>query len=205
MLFPSPFFDSADGYSVLVPLLGPEDRLPGCPKRILVAGTSGSGKTTLASRIGALLGIEHVEIDGLYHGPNWTPREQFLVDVTTFSSAPRWVTEWQYRSVRDLLADEADLLVWLDLSRGTVMRQVIVRTVQRRLGRKVLWNGNIEPPLHTFFSDRDHIVRWAWNTHRTSALRIAALRDRRPDLTIVRLRTHADIERWIAGPLQTRA
>lgn len=159
----------------------------------------------MASRIGALLGIEHVEIDGLYHGPNWIPREQFLLDVTTFSSAPRWVTEWQYRSVRDLLADEADLLVWLNLSRFTVMRQVVVRTVRRRMRREVLWNGNIEPPLRTFFSDRNHIVRWAWNTHSTSALRIAALRERRPDLTIVRLQNHADIERWIAGALRTTA
>ena len=30
-----------------------------------------------------------------------------------------------------------------------------------RLGRQVLWNGNIEPPLWTVFTDPEHIVRWA--------------------------------------------
>ncbi len=38
-----------------MPLLGPLDPVPGCPQRILVAGTSGSGKTSLAARIGELL------------------------------------------------------------------------------------------------------------------------------------------------------
>lgn len=58
------------------------------------------------------------------------------------------VTEWQYGVVRDQLADRADLVVWLDLPRRSVMRQVVTRTVRRRFRREVLWNGNIEPPLH---------------------------------------------------------
>lgn len=193
---------STGRYSVPVPLLGSDDPLPCCPRRILVSGTSGSGKTTLSARIAALLDIEHVEIDALFHGPDWTPREQFLADVRAFSSRPLWVTEWQYDSVRDLLADEADLLVWLDLSRFTVMRQVVARTVRRRFRREVLWNGNVEAPLRTFFFNRDHIIRWAWNTHRNSGLQVVELRRRRPDLAIVRLQTRSEVERWIAGPLR---
>ncbi len=38
-----------------MPLLGPEDRLPRRPQRVLVSGTSGSGKTTLAERLIPLL------------------------------------------------------------------------------------------------------------------------------------------------------
>src|SRR3712207_7517851 len=48
---------------------GPDDQLPHRPARVVVAGTSGSGKTTLAARIGRELGIPHVEIDALFHGP----------------------------------------------------------------------------------------------------------------------------------------
>ncbi|MFI2215277.1 AAA family ATPase [Rhodococcus sp. NPDC019627] len=183
-----------------MPMIDPRQSLARRPRRVLVAGTSGAGKTTLAARIATLLGIEHVEIDALYHGSNWIPRDQFLTDVEEFSSQPQWVTEWQYGTVRDLLADRADLLVWLDLPRVTVMRQVITRTIRRRLRREVLWNGNIEPPLHRFLLDRDHIVRWAWTTHHKSELRISALAQRRPDLTIVRIRGRVDVEHWLAGP-----
>jgi adenylate kinase family enzyme len=168
---------------------------------VLVAGTSGAGKTTLARRVAEVLGIPHVEIDALYHGPAWTPRETFVADVEVFSAGPEWVTEWQYGRVRDLLADRADLLVWLDLPRRAVMRQVVCRTLRRRLRREALWNGNVEPPLHTVFIDRGHIVRWAWSSHHKSALRVAALRERRPELAIVRLGGHAAAERWCSGPL----
>jgi hypothetical protein len=65
----------------------------------------------------------------------------------------------------------------------------------------VLWNGNFEPPLHRIFFDREHVVRWAWNTHRMTAARVQRLNMRRPDLTIVRFRSHAEVNRWLADRL----
>ncbi|WP_460850268.1 AAA family ATPase [Nocardioides ultimimeridianus] len=172
------------------------------PQRILVAGTSGSGKTTLARDIAAALGIEHVEIDGLFHGPGWVPRPSFLQEVEELADRPTWVTEWQYADARPILAARADLVVWLALPRPTVLRQVVRRTVRRRLRREVLWNGNVEPPLATFLTDRDHIVRWAWRTHHQTAERIARLAAERPDLPIVRIRSHAEARAWLStiGP-----
>lgn len=166
-----------------------------------MAGTSGSGKTTVAGAIAELLGIPHVEIDALYHGPNWTPRDSFELDVRELVARPAWVTEWQYSQVRPLLAERADLVVWLDLPRHTVMRQVVGRTVRRSLRREVLWNGNIEPPLWTILRDKDHVVRWAWASHRMTAARVHDLARRRPALPIVRLRSRGDAARWLAGSL----
>ncbi len=183
-------------------LLEARDALPLRPHRVLVAGTSGAGKTTLAARLGLVLGLPHVEIDALFHGPGWTPRETFAAEVEAFSAQPGWVTEWQYGSARALLAQRTDLLVWLDLPRATVMRQVAARTVRRRFRRQVLWNGNIEPPLWTIFKDREHIVRWAWTTHAKTARRVAALRQQRPELSIVRLRTWGEAQRWLDGAVR---
>lgn len=180
-------------------LLGVTDALPRRPRRVLVAGTSGAGKTSLAARLGQALELPHVEIDALFHGPGWTPLHTFTSEVETFSAQPSWVTEWQYGSVRALLAERADLLVWLDLPRARVMRQVITRTVSRRLRRQELWNGNIEPPLWTVFTDPEHIVRWAWTTHATSAERVAALAEQRPDLMIVRLQSWREVQHWLHG------
>jgi adenylate kinase family enzyme len=188
-----------------VPLLTCADPLPTRPHRIIVAGTSASGKTTLARAIGERLTIPHIEIDALFHGPGWTKRETFAADVDEFSSQPKWITEWQYDSVRDLLAERSDLLVWLDLSKATVMRQVVRRTLRRGLGKQELWNGNVEPPLRTVFTDPDHIVRWAWKTHHQNAERVMALHQQRPDLPIVRLPTHQAAHRWLNGSLQHAA
>lgn len=178
-----------------------DQSLPWCPQRVLVAGTSGSGKTTWASRIAHQLGVGHVEIDALYHGPNWTPRESFVEDVQALVGEEHWVTEWQYSSVRAVLASRADLMVWLDLPVATVMRQVTMRTLRRRLRREVLWNGNREPALWTLATKPDHIIRWAWKTRRRTAERIVVLTNERPDLPVVRLTSHREARAWVAGPL----
>ena len=188
-----------------VPLLGPADPLPHRPRRVLVAGTSGAGKTTVAARIATVLEVPHVEIDALFHGPGWTPRPSFVADVHRFAAQSTWVTEWQYAPVRAHLADRADLLVWLDLPRTRVMRQVIRRTLFRRLRREVLWHGNLEPPFRTILSDPEHIVRWAWSTHHQTSTRVTDLLRERPDLTVVRLRSRAEVSRWLTGALRRRA
>ena len=182
-------------------MLSADDPLPSVPRRVLVAGTSGSGKTTLAGRIAAVAGVPPTEIDSLYHGPGWTPRDSFMLDVAALAGQPAWVTEWQYGIARPVLLERSDLLVWLDLPPAVAIRGVVRRTVQRRCRRTVLWNGNQEAPLSTFFTERDHIVRWAWRTRHDTAARVAAAVDSRPDLSVVRLTSRHSVGRWLAGPL----
>ena len=167
-------------------------------QRVLVAGTSGSGKTTVARRVADVLGLEHTEIDALFHGPGWTPRPTFSDEVEQLAARPGWVTEWQYDVVRPLLAARADTLVWLHLPRCTVMRRLLWRTVSRRLRRDVLWNGNTEPPLRSFFTDPDHVVRWGWRTHDGNAAKVSQAVHDHPHLQVVELRSPRDVEAWLA-------
>jgi adenylate kinase family enzyme len=180
-----------------------DDPLPRRPRRVIVAGVSGCGKTTLAARIALLTGGAHTEIDGLYHGAGWTPRPEFLDDVTAFTALDSWTTEWQYSPARPLLADRADLMVWMDLPflRVTLPR-VIHRTLRRRRLQEQLWNGNVEPPLRTIFTDPEHIIRWAITTRNKYRERVPRLEADHPHLVVVRLRTTAEIERWMSGPLR---
>ncbi len=105
----------------------------------------------------------------------------------------------------EALAERADLLLWLDLRRLPVMRQVTVRTVRRWWRQELLWNGNVEPPLWTLFTDREHLLRWAWSTHGHTAPRIAALLTGQPELVVVRLADRPAVGRWVAGPLAAAA
>jgi adenylate kinase family enzyme len=171
---------------------------PQTPRRILVAGASGAGKSTMSRRIAAAAGLPYQEIDALFHGPDWTPRPSFVADVEAFTAQPGWVMEWQYESVRDMLAERADVMLSLDYSRHRVMRQVIARTVRRRLRREELWNGNREAPLHTIFSDPEHIIRWAWNTHAGRLELVTTAEQRFPSLEVVRLRHPREAAAWLA-------
>ena len=169
------------------------------PRRIVVAGVSGSGKTTLSRRLADRLSLPYVEIDGLHHGPRWTPRPEFLDDVTAFVAQDSWVTEYQYAAAKPLLLERATLVVWLDLPTWRTMAQVTRRTVSRRVRRIELWNGNVEGPLRAFFTDPDHVVRWAWRTRNRLRLELPRLVDAHPGLDLVRLRAHAEANAWLAS------
>jgi adenylate kinase family enzyme len=181
-----------------VPLQDAAARLPDPPRRVLIAGSSGAGKTTVAGLVAHRWGLPRVELDALHHGANWVPRPEFEADVAMFAAQARWVTEWQYTDrLGGVLSDAADLVVWLDLPRWRVMRQVTTRTVVRRLRGEVLWNGNTEGPLRTIFTDPDHVVRWAWRAHGRAAERVARLLRDRPEVCVVRLRSRAEVRSWL--------
>ena len=180
-----------------VPVLTWSDPRPGRPRRVLVAGAVAAGKSTLARQVSADWGLPYAEMDGLYHGANWEPRPTFRDDVIALAASDEWVTEWQYTVARPLLAERADLLVFLDLPRWLVTWRVIRRTLRRVRHRTELWNGLREPPLRTILTDPDHIIRWAIRTRREHAPRVRALAAQRPELPIVCLSSRRELKRWI--------
>ncbi|RWZ61288.1 AAA family ATPase [Labedella populi] len=170
------------------------------PRRILVAGSAGAGKSTLARELSERLALPYTELDSLYHGPGWTPRDGFRRDVERIVATDAWVSEWQYTPVRPLLLERAELLIALDYSRGRVMKRVVGRTVERRLRRMELWNGNQEPPLKTIVTDREHIVRWAWNEFAHNRRRMRELEQSPPPGVLVRrFATPRQTEAWVTS------
>ncbi|WP_248616837.1 AAA family ATPase [Paraoerskovia marina] len=173
--------------------------MPTSPCRIAVAGTSGSGKTTWARRISARTGIPHVEVDALFHGPDWTPRPEFLDDVRAFLATDAWVCEYQHPTARPLISARADVVLWLDLPVRTVMRQVTARTLRRWWRKEELWNGNRQP--HPFGSlDPDgNIVVWAWTSRHALDDLPERLTAEAPGTRLVRVRSHDEARRWVAS------
>lgn len=173
--------------------------LSSSPRRVLVAGVTGVGKTTLARQIAAAIDAPYLELDSLYHGPEWTYRESFLPEVRALADSAAWVTEWQYTSARPILVARAELLVWLDLPDRVMLWRLVRRTIRRRVRREVLWNGNREGPLRDFFTGRDHIVKWALSTRRKYREIIPQAVIDHPGLEVVRLHRQRDVDRWLAA------
>lgn len=166
-------------------------------RRIAVAGVTGSGKSTLCRRIAQRWGLPYTEIDSLFHGPHWEPRETFLNDVTTIVSTDSWVIEWQYQAARDAIAARAQTLVWLDPPSSVALFRLVKRTVHRRVNRTELWNGNVEGPLWRALVDRDHIIRWGIRTRRKMPDLVRRAQHDHPDIAIVRLRTPREVDQWL--------
>jgi adenylate kinase family enzyme len=150
----------------------------------------------MATRLAARFDLPCHELDALYHGPNWQPRAAFRSDVEQIAHSPRWVTEDQYHSVLgDLLLARADVYLWLDLPRRTVMFRVIRRSMSRALTRRVLWNGNRES--FRAWLDPEHPIRWAWSRHAVKQRRIHDRLREHPRLTVVRLTSARAARKWL--------
>ncbi|GAC1445501.1 MAG: hypothetical protein NVSMB55_26970 [Mycobacteriales bacterium] len=166
-------------------------------RRVVVVGQSGAGKTTTARRLGAALQVPHVELDALFHGPDWRPRAAFGAEVAAIAAGPGWVVDGNYTGVRDVLWERADTVVWLDLPRASTLRRVVVRTCWRLVSRHELWNGNRE--RWSTVARASHPIRWTWQTHRQHRVeyeqRLAE--PRWAQLQVVRLRTPAEQRRWL--------
>jgi adenylate kinase family enzyme len=138
-------------------------------RRVAVIGGSCSGKTTVSRALAARLGVPHIELDALHHDTNWTeaPAELLQARVrSALAAAPDgWVVDGNYYGkLGSLVVDQADTVVWLDVSYATAIGRVLLRTWSRLLRRTELWNGNRERLRDTF--GRNSIVWWVLTTHR---------------------------------------
>lgn len=169
--------------------------------RIVVVGTTGSGKTTLARALAERLGYDHVELDALNWGPNWTaaPDDVFCERVRTAAERPRWVADGNYSRARPELWSRADTIIWLDYAMPVIMWRLLGRTLRRIFGRQELWSGNRERFVTQFFT-RDSLLLWALRTYRRRRREYPKLfaQPEYAHLTVVRLRSPRETKRWLA-------
>jgi adenylate kinase family enzyme len=178
--------------------------MPSMPRRIVVKGGSGSGKSTVAAELARRLGVRHIEIDALNHGPGWTqatPAELRERLQAALSGLESWIVDGNYESkLGTWLLDRADLIVWLDLPLRLKLRRLWRRTVPRIRSRQPLWNGNVETWRGALWG-RESLFAWAIRSH---------LRNRRlwPPLlagrNVIRLRSEREVATFLATLTEDR-
>ena len=174
--------------------------------RLLVVGSTGSGKSTFAAGLAARLGAPHIEVDALNWDPGWTNLSQ--TDPETFRDRVRqailpdaWTCDGNYSVVRPLIVARATHLVWLDYPRAVIMRRVIRRSFVRALRGDELWPGTGNREEFRRWLDREHPIRWAWDTHAHRRASLAALF---ADAATAHLQKHRLRHPREAGPLMER-
>ena len=165
--------------------------------RLVVIGPSGSGKTRLAARLAELLHARHVEIDALWHGPNWEScgPEELHARVSAATEGEDWISDGTYHTIiGDLVLERAETVAWLDLPVVLVIWRLVRRSWVRKRDDVVLWNGNRE--------DRwINQIRWliwpaftrAFENRRSLPARLALY----PQLQVHHLRSDADVEAFV--------
>jgi adenylate kinase family enzyme len=139
-----------------------------------VIGCSGAGKTTFGKRLAARLSCPFIELDSIYHQPNWTrlADDVFRARVEAVLSGEEWVCDGNYLAVHPVVRARATDVVWLDPPKGVVMTQVMWRSVVRAAMHAELWNGNRESV--TNWLEPEHPIRWAWSTFEKKRVDYAA-------------------------------
>ena len=171
------------------------------PQRVVVAGIGGAGKTTVARDVARLLGLPFTELDEYVEGPGWTVLPDFRERTEQLVSGDRWVTDsLLYPEVERLLLDRADLVLWLDLPRGVIVRRLLRRTLRRGLPpREVMVNGNKEKLWAAL--RKSSPLRAAWRghaEHRAHLERVLA------GAAVVRLTSDRDVGDWLAAQTPSR-
>jgi len=167
--------------------------MPVAPK-IAVIGSCCTGKTTLAGQLSERLGVPHIELDALHHGPGW--KEASAEELRTrvdeaLAGLDGWVTDGNYMGkIGTSVLDRSDTIVWLDLPLRTILPRIFRRTRGRIRDRVELWNaGNFETWrgwwLLTAYTVRTHHRRRSYWPPRFVGR------------NVVRLRSAGDVDAWL--------
>jgi adenylate kinase family enzyme len=146
--------------------------------RLVVVGTSGSGKTTMARALAKALDLPHIELDGVNWQPGWRDLsrlepQEFFRRVAEAAAGEAWVMDGNYTKAKDAHWARATAFIWMDTPRWVVMRQVLWRSLSRAVSKRELWPGTGNKELFRRWLDREHPIRWAWDTWAPNRARYA--------------------------------
>ena len=171
----------------------------GGARRILVYGVTGSGKSALAARLSELTGIGWVEVDTQTWLPGWVQRseEEQRRRFAEICAGEEWILDSAYGIWSDIPLARADLVVGLDYARLVSLGRLLRRTVARNLDKREICNGNVETWRGTF--SRESIVAWHFRSFRRKHERLVAWEEDPARPPVLRLRTPAETEAWLAS------
>jgi adenylate kinase family enzyme len=157
-----------------------------------VLGCSGGGKSHLARDLSRRTGLPYVELDHHFWQPGWVRPDEgsWRAVQRRLVEGPEWVLDGNYASTYDERLPFADTVVVLDTPRWRCLGRVLVRWLGRR-------GAEVAPGCPDTMDAE--LLAYIWRFPRRSRPRLeAALTALPPGVSVVRLRTRRDVQRFLA-------
>lgn len=153
-------------------------------KRIMIVGGPGAGKSTLVQQLAKLLGLPVIHLDQLFWRPGWVQRDQPEVIrlVQDKADKPSWIFEGNHSRSWDYRAEQAEVIIHLDLPPGMRVRRILLH-ILRSYGRS-------RPDMASGCPERfdSEFLRWSstFDSHSTPKMRRFTIRwrDKRKVVTL---------------------
>ncbi|KRL08132.1 shikimate kinase [Liquorilactobacillus hordei] len=106
--------------------------------KIIIIGNCGSGKSTLSKQIAAQLNYPLLQLDNLWHQTNYSTdaKEWFIQKQIKFMQQDNWIIDGNYRSTMSLRLQQADVIIWLKISKFRAIWRIIKRSILFRINKK---------------------------------------------------------------------
>jgi adenylate kinase family enzyme len=169
-------------------------------KRVVVIGTTSSGKSTLANHIAKKFYLHFVELDALYWEENWTPAPIliFFERVENTVEEENWVIAGNYSSVRHIVWQRAQVIIWLDYPFHIVFWRLIRRMIHRVTTKELLWGKNVEKGwTHLKVWSPDSLIHWLFKTYWRRKKETPLLLSHYPHLRVIHFKHPREAEEWI--------
>jgi adenylate kinase family enzyme len=152
----------------------------------------------LSSQLAETLGLRHIELDALHHGPNWEPcpPDELRARVAQATDGDDWVSDGTYHQlIGEQVFERAETVAWLDLPARLVLWRLLKRTHSRKRHDTELWHGNREGPWH----ESVRFLFWpAWKRVFENRRQLPALLARHPHVRVHRLRSDKQVRAFAA-------
>ncbi len=169
-------------------------------KRIAIVGWSGSGKTTLARQLAEKYQLQFVEIDQLFWQPGWTgtSTNHFRQKVKQALSGDHWVVDNYFIEIRDIVWQQADLIIWLDYSMPLCVWRTIKRTLSDYFNQAETWGGN-RLSIGAFFNGNPSLLWWGWHIFKTRPRHYPSIfqAPQYAHVNVIRLRSPQATKQWL--------
>ncbi|WP_318011437.1 AAA family ATPase [Actinotalea sp. M2MS4P-6] len=156
------------------------------PRRVRVVGLPGSGKTTLAREAAHRLGVPRLDLDTVMRLPGGrvAGQAEYRAAVRSFlqTHTDGWVVDGDDVDQVGVRYDDADLVIWIDVSRAVAVGRVLRRALLDLLTDTRAWHGGRETwGLLVGRGPSADLARWTWRRHAERTARYAGLAAAEPD------------------------
>ena len=133
--------------------------------KILLIGSSGAGKSTFSKKLSVLTGFPVLHLDKIWHKTDYSEDARLYfreVQVNFMSKNEDWIIDGNYSGTMEVRLPEADLIIWLKISRCKAIFRVIKRSLKSRI------QGHNRSDMATNFKekfDREYFefMSFIWN------------------------------------------